>query len=73
MGARQEAIVPARAFVELAQQHEQLESGSVQARGQGRNRLAEVVGVRSTRKHELVWRAVILWGFDGICSAHVAS
>ena len=73
MGARQEAIVPARAFVELAQQHEQLVSGGVQARGQYRNRLAEVVGVRSTRKHERVWRGVIDERFDGGCGDHVPS
>ena len=41
---RGEAIVPARALVELAQQHEQLVGGGMQARGQGGDLLAEGIG-----------------------------
>ena len=58
MGAREAAVVPTLAFVELAQQHQQFVGGGVEARGQGRNGLAEVVGVGSAREHERVWRDV---------------
>ena len=72
MRAREEAVAPACAFVELAQQHEQFVGGGVQARGQCRNRLAEG-GVGSAREHERVWRGVIDERFDGRCGAHVES
>ena len=58
MGTGEEAVVPAGALVELAQQHQELVGSGVEARGQGGNCLAEVVGVRSTSEHEGVGRAV---------------
>ena len=71
--ARQEAVVPSRALVELVQQYEQFIGGGVEPRGQGRNRLAEGVGVGWARERQRAWRGVTGESVDAGCSEHVAS
>ena len=65
--------IVALAFVELAQQHEEFVGGGMETPSQCRNRLAEVIGVRSASEHEGVWRGVVVEGFHERCGEHVPS